>query len=71
MNPVVELPDRCIQILEKAGYSLESWWWNDRYRCHIWNFITPERMSNGGFQRVMLTLDQMKDEASLYATNIS
>jgi len=32
----------------------------------MYGFIVPERMANGGYQRITVNLDDLKDEAKLY-----
>lgn len=58
--------NRCIYILHMAGYRVESQLWNDRHRCHMWGLIIPERMANGGYMRITVNLDDLKEEAKLY-----
>ena len=57
---------KCIAILEHAGYRFESQVWSDRSRCHVWGLIIPERMANGGYQRITVDFDDLKKEAKLY-----
>lgn len=71
MNPILqktagETASDCIIALERAGYTFESQTWNDRHRCHMYGFIVPERMANGGYQRITVNLDDLKEEAKLY-----
>lgn len=62
----MDIINKCIDILHMAGYRVESQLWSDRNRCHMWGLIIPERMANGGYQRITVNLDDLKDEAKLY-----
>ena len=66
MDSTTDMTENHIRVLEGAGYTFEYNNWSDRYRCLMWGFIVPERMTHGGFKRVTLTIDQLKDEAKLY-----
>ena len=65
-DSTTDMTENHIRVLEGAGYTFEYNNWSDRYRCDMWGFIVPERMAHGGFKRVTLTIDQLKDEAKLY-----
>lgn len=67
MNPnYMNIVAKCIAILEHAGYSVESQVWSDRNRCHMWGLIIPQRMAHGGYQRITVNFDDLKEEAKLY-----
>ena len=67
MNPdYMNIVNRCIYLLCMAGYQFESQVWSDRSRCHVWGLIIPERMANGGYQRITVDFDDLKKEAKLY-----